>query len=82
GHLRFGTGHGVDPEAGPPEAHAGGVMSRIPFDVSQWAAALAAAPADPAARAGGVARVAEAGYDMHAVAAEVAKAYGEIPIRR
>ena len=66
----------------PPEAHAGGVMSRIPFDVSQWAAALAAAPADPAARAGGVARVAEAGYDMHAVAAEVAKAYGEIPIRR
>lgn len=60
----------------PPEAHAGGVMSRIPFDVSQWAAALAAAPADPAARAGGVARVAEAGYDMHAVAAEVAKAYG------
>ena len=60
----------------PPEAHAGGVMSRIPFDVSQWAAALAAAPADPAARAGGVARVAEAGYDMHVVAAEVAKAYG------
>lgn len=66
----------------PPEAHAGGVMSRIPFDVSQWAAALAAAPANPAARAGGVARVAESGYDMHAVAAEVAKAYGEIPIRR
>lgn len=66
----------------PPEAHAGGVMSRIPFDVSQWAAALAAAPADPAARAGGVARVAEAGYDMHAVAAEVTKVYGEIPIRR
>lgn len=60
----------------PPEAHARGVMSRIPFDVSQWAAALAAAPADPAVRAGGVARVAEAGYDMHAVAAEVARAYG------
>ncbi len=66
----------------PLEAHAGGAMSRIPLDVSRWAAALAAAPADPAARAEGVARVAAAGYDMHAVAAEVARAYGEIPIRR
>ena len=66
----------------PPEAHAGGAMSRIPLDASQWAAALAAVPADPAARAEGVARVAEAGYDMHAVAAEVARAYGKIPIRR
>ena len=61
----------------PPEAHAGGAMSRIPLDAPQWAAALAAAPADPAARAEGAARVAEAGYDMHAVAAEVARAYGK-----
>ena len=66
----------------PPEAHAGGAMSRIPLDASQWAAALAAVPADPVARAEGVARVDEAGYDMHTVAAEVAKAYGKIPIRR
>ena len=66
----------------PSEAHAGGAMSRIPLDASQWAAALAAVPADPVARAEGVARVAEAGYDMHAVAAEVARAYGKIPIRR
>lgn len=61
----------------PPEAHAGGAMSRIPLDAPQWAAALAAVPADPAARAEGVARVAEAGYDMHTVAAEVARAYGK-----
>ena len=61
----------------PSEAHAGGAMSRIPLDASQWAAALAAVPADPVARAEGVARVAEAGYDMHAVAAEVARAYGK-----
>lgn len=66
----------------PQEAHAGGAMSRIPLDVSQWATALAAAPADPAARAEGAARVAEAGYDMHTVAAEVVRAYGKIPIRR
>ena len=66
----------------PPEAHAGGAMSRIPLDASQWAAALVAMPANPAARAEGAARVAEAGYDMHAVAAEVVRAYGKIPIRR
>ena len=60
----------------PPEAHAGGVMSRIPLDVSQWAAALATAPSDPASRAEGAGRVAGAGYDMRAVAAEVAQAYG------
>ena len=66
----------------PSEAHAGGAMSRIPLDASQWAAALVAMPANPAARAEGAARVAEAGYDMHAVAAEVARAYGKIPIRR
>lgn len=66
----------------PSEAHAGGTMIHIPLEVSQWAAALAVAPADPAARAGGVARVAEAGYDMYTVAAEVAKAYGKIPILR
>ena len=61
----------------PSEAHAGGAMSRIPLDAPQWAATLAAAPADPAARAEGATRVAEAGYDMHAVAAEVARAYGK-----
>ena len=60
----------------PPEAHAGGALSRIPLDTTQWVAALAAAPIDLATRAEGAVRVAEAGYDMRTIASEVLGAYG------
>ena len=60
----------------PPEAHAGGSLTRVALDALQWAAALAAVLSQPCQRERGVANVRAAGYDMRCVAAEVLRGYG------